>query len=167
LGLDATVAYPHVDMKLRNPFDFPIVLRAYADQGTLTLELKGAKRPASVEYAAATVGVRPYKRTVRQAHWLAEGRVIRKQKGIRGVTVEKIRRIAYADGTDRVEKTTDIYPPTNEVYYVAPGTDAETALPPLPDDAAKAQSSAPGAEGPSAPGAEGPSAQGAEGSVDS
>ncbi len=142
LGLDATVAYPHVDMKLRNPFDFPIVLRATVDQGTLTFELRGARRPASVEYAAATVGVRPYQRKVRQAHWLAEGRVIRKQKGIRGVTVEKIRRIATIDGTVRVEKTTDIYPPTTEVYFVAPGTDVETALPPLPDDAAKAASSA-------------------------
>jgi vancomycin resistance protein YoaR len=147
LGLDATVAYPHVDMKLRNPFDFPIVLRASVDQGTLTLELMGAKRPANVDYAAATVGVRPYKRKIREAHWLAEGRIIRKQKGIRGVTVEKIRRIRYADGTDRVEKTTDTYPPTTEVYYVAPGTDAETALPPLPDDAAKAETGASGAVG--------------------
>ncbi len=141
LGLDATVAYPHVDMKLRNPFDFPIVLRAQVDQGTLTLELLGAKRPARVEYAAATVGVRPYKRKIRQAHWLAEGRVIRKQKGIAGVTVEKIRHITYTDGTDRIEKTTDTYPPTTEVYYVAPGTDPETALPPLPDDAAEGASS--------------------------
>ncbi len=133
LGLDATVAYPHVDMKLRNPFDFPIVLRAQTDGGTLTLELMGAKRPATVKYFVSTVGVRPYKRKVREASWLAEGRIIRKQKGIRGVTVEKTRRILYADGTRRVETTTDVYPPTNEVYYVPTGTDVEEALPPLPD----------------------------------
>ncbi|MBW2457016.1 MAG: VanW family protein [Deltaproteobacteria bacterium] len=150
LGLDATVAYPHVDMKLRNPFDFPIILRAHADTGTLTLELMGAKRPATVKFFAATVGVRPYKRKVREASWLAEGRIIRKQKGIRGVTVEKTRRILYADGTRRVETTTDIYPPTNEVYYVPPGTDVEADLPPLPDDGATTEARA----DPDAPAAE-------------
>ena len=135
IGLDATVAYPTVDLQLRNPYDFPIVVHASSDTpGLLRVELLGQRRLADVDYAAATVGVRPYKRKVRQAHWLDEGRVIQKQKGIRGVVIERVRTIEFADGTKRVEKTTDVYPPTNEVYYVGPGTDVTSALPPLPSD---------------------------------
>src|SRR5262249_46331459 len=39
MGLDATVVYPTVDLKLRNPYDFPIVLHATIDRGTLAFEL--------------------------------------------------------------------------------------------------------------------------------
>ena len=135
VGLDATVAYPHVDLRMRNPFDFPILVRASAKKGVMRVVLYGKARPATVDFSASTVGIKRYKRKVRVAHWLAEGKVFRKQKGRRGITIEKVRRIHHSDGSTRVETTTDVYPPTNEVYYVAPGTDTDTALPPLPADA--------------------------------
>jgi vancomycin resistance protein YoaR len=135
IGLDATVAFPHVDLKLNNPFPFPVVIRARIESGLLEVEIYGAERPATVDYAAATIGVKPYERKVREASWLAEGRVIKKQKGIRGITIRKVRLIRYSDGTEREERSVDTYPPTTEVYYVAPGTDVEDALPPLPEDA--------------------------------
>jgi vancomycin resistance protein YoaR len=133
IGLDATVAYPHVDLKLRNPYEFPIVVRARVDAGRMKLELLGQRRMAQVEFATSTIGVKPYTRKVREAPWLAEGRVLRKQKGIRGVTVRKVRRIRYVDGRRRVENTVDTYPPTQELYLVPPETDLDSALPPLPD----------------------------------
>jgi hypothetical protein len=64
---------------------------------------------------------------------MPEGKVRLKQHGIRGVSIKKTRTIHLADGHDRVEVTTDTYPPTFEIYQVGPGTDLETALPPLPD----------------------------------
>ncbi len=142
LGMDATVAYPHVDLKLRNPFAFPIVLRAIVEPGSLAFELQGKERPAVVRLGSETIKVRPYEREVREASWLAEGKVVRKQKGIRGLTVRKIRRIQLLEGTERVEQTTDVYPPTKEVYLVAPGTDVEAVLPPLPEDVAGADATA-------------------------
>jgi hypothetical protein len=33
-----------------------------------------------------------------------------------------------------VEVSTDVYPPTFEIYRVPPGTDVETELPPLPSE---------------------------------
>jgi hypothetical protein len=111
-----------------------VVVRALANKGTLTLEIHGADKPLKSEYTVATVGVRAYKRTVREAHWLPEGKVILKQRGIRGVSVEKVRTIRYADGSEKKETSLDVYPPTNEVYIIGPGVDRAEALPPLPSD---------------------------------
>ncbi|HZO12417.1 MAG TPA: VanW family protein [Polyangiaceae bacterium] len=134
IGLDATVAYPHIDLKMRNPFSFPVVVHSIIEDGVLRVELLGAERAASVDYAAATIGVRPYERKIRETPWLPEGKVIRKQKGIRGVTVRKTRLIRFADGHEKTEKSVDVYPPTTEVYYVPPNADLEELLPPLPED---------------------------------
>ncbi len=35
----------------------------------------------------------------------------------------------------KVEKTEDVYPPTNEVYFVNPADDPAELLPPLPGEA--------------------------------
>jgi len=146
VGLDATVAFPQVDLRLRNPFDFPILVHAIVDQGRLTVQLQGARRPATVVMSAATIGARPYKRKLRDVPYLAPGTVRRKQHGRRGLTIAKTRRIRYADGRTRVEQTTDVYPPTDEIYYVGPGTDVQAVLPPLPQEASgKASGSAAGA----------------------
>jgi vancomycin resistance protein YoaR len=133
MGLDATVVYPTVDLKLRNPYDFPIVLHAALDRGTLSFELEGARRPATVTFDTETVGTADYKRKVEELAALPEGKVVLKQHGIRGYSIKKTRTIHLAGGGDRVEVTTDTYPPTFEIYQVAPGTDVEAALPPLPD----------------------------------
>jgi vancomycin resistance protein YoaR len=135
MGLDATVAYPTVDLKLKNPLPFPVLVHAHiANGGTLVVEIFGHEKPAEVSFHAATIGIQSYKREVREASWLAEGTVIKKQGGRQGVTIEKTRTITAKDGTVRVEKTQDNYPPTKEIYYVAPGTDVAEALPPLPDE---------------------------------
>lgn len=134
IGLDATVAYPHVDLRMKNPFAFPILVHAFIrDGGTLVVELFGRERPVTVAFDAATVGVKKYERKVREAHWLEEGRIIRKQAGRQGVTIQKIRTLRFVDGTEKVEETHDHYPPTTEIYYVPTGTDVATELPPLPE----------------------------------
>jgi vancomycin resistance protein YoaR len=145
-GLDATVVFPTVDLKLRNPYDFPIVIHAIIDKGTLTFELLGKGKPARVELETATVGTADYKRKVEEVAGLDEGKVIVKQKGIRGLSVRKTRTIHLADGREKVEVTTDVYPPTFEILRVSPGTDPES-LPPLPQDKRTAENeAAPSAE---------------------
>ena len=134
MGLDATVVFPTVDLKLRNPFDFPIVIRAAIDKGLLVFELRGREQPVTVQFAAATTGTEDYKRKVEEDPRLPAGKFVIKQKGIRGARVKKIRTIHGRDGKDRVEVSTDVYPPTFEIYRVAPGTDVESELPPLPSE---------------------------------
>lgn len=132
MGLDATVVYPTVDLKLRNPYDFPIVLHARIDKGLLTFELLGKARPVTVDVGTETVGVAAFKRKVEEDPGLPEGKVVQKQRGIRGFTIKKRRTIHLAGGQKRVEVTTDVYPPTFEIYRVRPGTDVDAVLPPLP-----------------------------------
>ena len=133
MGLDATVVYPTVDLKLRNPYDFPIVIHAVADRGTLTFSLLGRLRPATVTFDSAMVGTAVYKRKIEEVAAMPEGKVRLKQHGILGRTVKKTRTIRLADGTQRVEVTTDTYPPTFEIYQVGPGADLDP-LPPLPEE---------------------------------
>ena len=145
LGMDATVVYPDVDLKLRNPFAFPILVHAVVQPGTLAFELYGKERPATVELAAETLGSNPYKRQLRPTQWVVAGRVVVKQKGIRGIRVRKIRRLHLLDGSERTEETVDQYPATDEIFLVAPGTDpADSTLPPLPDGVVLAANRTPG-----------------------
>lgn len=133
VGLDATVAYPHVDFQIRNAFSFPVLVRAVAHEGSLVVELLGAQKPVLVKWDAETVGIKPYKRKVREAHYLQDGKVIRKQAGRRGMTIRKYRHVEFGGGLQVDENTTDHYPPTTEIYLVPRGYD-EGELPPLPGD---------------------------------
>ncbi len=133
MGLDATVVYPHVDLKIRNPYSFPIVIHAVADKGTLTMEIRGNGNPDEVEWTTATIGVSPYKRKIEEHAGLAEGKTLVKQKGIRGYRIRKTRIIRPLHGQARTEEKTDVYPATFEIFMVPPGTDPAT-LPPLPTD---------------------------------
>src|SRR5262249_21133231 len=45
MGLDATVVYPSVDLRLRNPYPFPVVIHYVVSQGTVRVEILGSKRP--------------------------------------------------------------------------------------------------------------------------
>jgi vancomycin resistance protein YoaR len=139
MGLDATVVYPVVDFRLKNPFDFPVVVHSTIVEGTLTFELLGRARPASVDMELDTVGIADFKRKVEEAPWLPSGKVVKKQKGIRGYSIRRTRRIQYDGGQERVEVTTDVYPPTLEIYLVPPGTNLDEALPPLGEPAPSTQ----------------------------
>ncbi|HKQ68529.1 MAG TPA: VanW family protein [Polyangiaceae bacterium] len=141
MGLDATVVYPLVDLKLRNPYDFPIAVHSHAEGGTVVFELLGRDRPARVTFGRQVLATRPFTRKVEEMPGLAANRVIRKQHGIRGYKILRTRTIAFANGTAHRESNVDIYPPTIEMYLVAPGTDPEAALPPLPEDLAPASPS--------------------------
>jgi len=140
MGLDATVVYPHVDLKLRNPYSFPVVVRAVAEKGTLRVEIRGSGAPDAVEWSSATIGVSPFKRKIEESPTLTEGHVVLKQKGIRGYQIRKTRVMKSDDGRARVEEKTDVYPPTFEILIVPPGLDPAT-LPPLPGEQAERQSS--------------------------
>ncbi|MBI5535029.1 MAG: VanW family protein [Deltaproteobacteria bacterium] len=164
MGLDSTVVDGSVDLKLRNPFSFPVVLHSKVDHGVITFELLGQQRPVMVTFKRDVLGVRDYKRQVRETGYLPAGKIVLKQHGIRGYSIRRTRVMKFRDGTEHEEITTDIYPATAEIYLVPPGTD-ESVLPPLPGetkdppaDAQPASSAAP-VEIVLAPGVHRPSAE--------
>jgi hypothetical protein len=148
MGLDATVVYPVVDLKIRNPYDFPVVVHSHVEGGSVEFELRGHEQPAKVVFGRQVLAVRPFTRKVEEMPGLPTNRIIRKQHGIRGYKILRTRTIAYRDGTAHTESNVDVYPPTIEMYLVAPGTDVDAVLPPL---AEPAEGSASGWAPPEAP----------------
>jgi len=133
MGLDSTVVYPAVDLKIKNPHPFPIVIHASAlATGKLRVELLGASRPVRVEFAREVVERIPFKRKLVEKEWLGGNRIVRKQHGIFGYKIKRLRTIHYADGTEKKEEEKGTYPPTAEVFEVPPGFD-ESRLPALPE----------------------------------
>ena len=130
MGLDATVVYPIVDLKIRNPYDFPVVVHSHVEGNTVVFELFGKERPARVVFKREIVATRPYARKVEEKKGLPRDRVVRKQHGIPGYKIKRTRMIAYGDGSGRKEENVDVYWPTFELYLVAPGVDPEPLLPP-------------------------------------
>jgi len=49
-GLDSAVSWPNKDVRIRNPYEFHIRIRATAYRGTLRVELMGARRAPRVEW---------------------------------------------------------------------------------------------------------------------
>ena len=124
-GLDATVVYPVVDLKLRNPFTFPVVVHATVSANILKMELLGADKPVEVTFGKTVLSTTPYERKVEEDPAVSKPK--RKQKGIDGLELFRSRVLTFRDGTRKVENSRDVYPPTREVWLVPPGFDAEHA----------------------------------------
>lgn len=131
-GLDATVSFPVLDLKIRNPFDFPVLLHAKIEKGVLRWEILGHDKPLDVDLATATASIFKYTRKVERSSFLPDGETRVKQKGKNGMSVKRVKTIKKrSDGSTVVEESLDIYPPTQEIVIVNPKFDV-TTLPPLP-----------------------------------
>jgi hypothetical protein len=131
MGLDATVVFPVVDMKLKNPYAFPVVVHAVSEGNKLHVEIRGEKKLAHVTFEREVKKVLPFDRKIEEKAGISSARVIVKQHGVSGFKIERKRILAFADGRKREEKENDTYPPTNEVLEVGPGFDT-SVLPPPP-----------------------------------
>jgi vancomycin resistance protein YoaR len=130
-GLDATVVFPTVDLKIRNPFSFPVVFHATVTGNDLRVALLGADKPVAVELRKEVLSTTPFDRKVVEDR--AFGQPKRTQKGADGMDLRRSRVLAYVHGRMRIETSLDRYPPTLEVWKVPPGFDVDL-LPPLGED---------------------------------
>jgi vancomycin resistance protein YoaR len=134
-GMDATVSFPVVDLKIKNNLSFPIMIHAYLPKPTaIRVELLGGDPVAKVTYAYGVGHVEDFVRRIKVIDYYPAGRVYRKQKGTRGMDVTSIVTTTYPDG--RVEQRSYFsgYRPSPEVLWVAPGY-KDTDLPPMPEHA--------------------------------
>jgi vancomycin resistance protein YoaR len=129
-GLDATVSYPVLDLKIKNPFEYPVVLSAKSDGGVMRVELLGARREVAVTLATQTKAILKFNRKIERAR-LPEGEFRVKQRGKRGLSLLRRKTTQdLASGSVKVEESVDVYPPTQEIVMAAPGV-KEADLPPL------------------------------------
>ena len=120
MGFDATVVWPHIDLKFRNPYDFPLVIRSWTDDGHHHVEVLGSDAPRQVSVDREFVATRPYStRSVRVPN-LETGVEQVRQSGMLGYTLRRVRLIR--EGTEEpieetVEETTVVYPPTDRIVH--------------------------------------------------
>lgn len=120
LGLDATVVYPNINFRFRNPFDFPVVLHETVAGGVVRAEILGPSRKHTVTWFRRVDEVVPYEEVERPNPRLPEGSRVLAQRGIPGFKTSSSR--VVRDGAYAVrEKWTDTYPPTAQIVHVGTG----------------------------------------------
>ncbi len=129
MGMDATVAYGAVDLRIRNPFDFPVVVHAYLPKPTqIRVELLGAEPQATVGYVYSSRKTDDFFRRITYKPSLPAGTTTRHQKGSPGFMVYSYVTTKFTDGRVTKRSYASEYHPVPEVYWVGPGA-SETALP--------------------------------------
>jgi vancomycin resistance protein YoaR len=135
LGLDATVIYGEVDLKLKNPYETPILVHAMLPTPTtIRVELLGRESPGKVVHDYWVRQSDEFVRRVVYKDELMPGEQRRHQKGSKGYDVRSIVKLTRADGTVSERRYSSRYWPVPEIYWVGPGSDP-AILPGLPEGA--------------------------------
>ena len=129
MGLDSTVVYPDVDLRLRNDFDFPVVFHMTVAAGTVRAEILGPRRPYRVVFERDLVEELPFETRVREDPGLVEGARVVVQRGRRGYRMVRHRIFLDGDREVRRETTRLFYPPTVEIVREGRGPDGQRPKP--------------------------------------
>lgn len=120
MGMDATVVYPTITMRLRNPFSHPVVLHETVSGGVVRAEILGPKRTRDVTFVRKINEVVPFAEREAPDPKLPKGDRVLSQRGIPGFKVTRYR--ILRDGAFAVrEHNTDVYPPTSQIWRVGTG----------------------------------------------
>ncbi|MBX3162375.1 MAG: VanW family protein [Deltaproteobacteria bacterium] len=124
LGFDATVVWPRVDLKLANPYEFPVVLRYVVANGEAIVEVLGKKRPYDkIEFVRQITERTDFKQEERLDDTIADGETSIDQAGFPGIKLVRLRRF-YQDGkVVRTNRWDVVYPPVTE--YIRKGTNTD------------------------------------------
>jgi vancomycin resistance protein YoaR len=115
-GRDAAVAYPNIDLKLRNPYDFPVVVCGDATQRGISVKIVGLEAPPTgVRIEQRVADVAPPDELV-----IGAGRYGRvRNPGHAGYSVATYRVL----GDERELLSVDSYPVMNKVVEYKPGVE--------------------------------------------
>ncbi len=133
MGMDATVVYPTITLRLRNPFTFPIVLHETVRGGIVRAEILGPKRTRDVTYVRKINEVVPFVERDAPDPKLPKGQRVLAQRGIPGFRITRYR--ILRDGSIAVrERMSDVYPPTNQIWRVGTGDNVDASKAKAGDD---------------------------------
>lgn len=98
LGLDATVVASRVDLQLRNPYDFPVVIHYRVARGVSHVEILGKEKPFDeIEFERNIDKRINFETVTREDPNMGMGHMVVEQLGYPGYKVSKTRRV-YKDG---------------------------------------------------------------------
>jgi vancomycin resistance protein YoaR len=93
MGLDATVVYPVTDLKLRNRYDFPVVIHYKVARGEAIVEILGQQRPYDqVVFEREIVEEEEFETVTREDVALPVGSMVIDQEGFPGYKLKRYRR---------------------------------------------------------------------------
>ncbi len=121
MGLDATVVWPNTDLKMKNPYDFPVVIHYRVARGEAVVEILGKERPwDEIAFEREILEELPFESEERLDDEMALGTEAYDQLGFNGYTLTRFRKF-YKDGKlDHTDKWKVVYKPVTE--YVRRGT---------------------------------------------
>ena len=131
LGFDATVVWPNTDLKLKNPYDFPVVIHYRVANGEALVEILGKPRPYDkVVFERHVVESTPFSTEERLDPEIPKDVTSIDQAGFNGYKLERFRRFYKDKKLVKSNKWTIEYKPVTE--YVRRGTsdDPDTKAPP-------------------------------------
>lgn len=124
MGLDATVSYPTIDLKLKNPYPFPVVFHFKVNRGKVRVRILGQQRPWSkVELRRVLKEQVPFKTIVRRDSRVPAGQKVVTQRGVPGFRLVR-RRLFYRGSSSEPAKSDERdlwYPPTTEIITEGTG----------------------------------------------
>lgn len=154
LGLDATVIEDEVDLKLRNPYEVPLMIHAFLpDRLTLRVELLGRQAPGKVEHHYSVVETHPFSRRVKRMADVPAGKPEQKQKGNPGYEVVSVVSVVTPEGRRIRNRYRSKYYPVPEVFWTSMDEPLDS-LPPPPEGSVGVDVFLPGQDEPPEPGAE-------------
>ncbi|MBV1858308.1 MAG: VanW family protein [Nannocystaceae bacterium] len=127
MGLDSTVVWPSVDMKLRNPYDFPVVLHMTVSSGKVHAEVLGPRRPYQISFERTLEESLPYPTVWRDDARYLTGSKSLAQRGRRGFKLKRKRKFLQAGEVVKTEDWDLRYPATTEI--IRRGTNPAGELP--------------------------------------
>ncbi len=101
MGLDSTVVYPTTDLKLKNPYDFPVVMHYQVNQGSVKVELLGKERPNRVIFEREIKTEVPFGVETRSDPLAPAGQKYVVQEGYPGFTLFRRRYIFAKDNVPK------------------------------------------------------------------
>ena len=120
MGMDATVVYPTITLKLKNPLPFPVVLHEVVEDGVVRAEILGPKRTRDVTFVRRIDGVTPFREREISDPKIPAGEKVLAQRGIPGFKVTRFRVVREGAFAVR-ERMPDYYPPTTQIVRVGTG----------------------------------------------
>ncbi|MDQ3369069.1 MAG: VanW family protein [Myxococcota bacterium] len=126
LGFDATVVWPDVDLKLKNTYDFPVVIRYVVANGESKVEILGKKRPFDkVVFEREVLEESPFSSEERLDAEMPMSQTSIDQEGFPGFKLERFRKFYKGNKLVKTNKWLLTYKPVTE--YIRRGTNPDPA----------------------------------------
>jgi len=124
LAFDATVVWPNTDLKLKNSYDFPVVIRYVVANGQAKVEVLGKERPYSkIVFTREILEETPFGSEERFDDEMAEGEETYDQEGFPGYKILRERHFYKGKKLVKTNKWTLTYKPVTE--YIRHGTSTD------------------------------------------